>query len=76
MKIEKQLVFKSTLEICFYVYQYTIEIENNISKTLKYPISLTNLSQAIKILDLKTMCVGGSRSIDFPGKHYSYPFCQ
>lgn len=73
MKIEKQLVFKSTLEICFYVYQYTIEIEN-ISKTLKYPISLTDLSQTIKILDLKTMCVGGPRSIDFPGKHYSYPY--
>ena len=48
MKIEKQLVFKSTLEICMYVNQFSIKID-----TLKYPIRLTNLSQAIKILDLK-----------------------
>ncbi|XP_060871130.1 uncharacterized protein LOC132945412 [Metopolophium dirhodum] len=66
MKIEKQLVFKSTLEICVYVYQFTIQTEK-ISSTLKYPISLTSLSQLIKVLDLKKICGGGPRSIDFPG---------
>jgi len=73
MKIEKQLVFKGTLEICVYVHQFTTEIKK-ISNTLKYPISLRKLSQAIRILDLKNICVGGPRSIDFPGKHYSLIF--
>lgn len=75
MKIEKQIVFKNTLEICVYIYQFTIQIEK-ISSTLKYPISLTNLSQVIKVFDLKKICGGGPRSIDFPGKHYSYPYNQ
>ncbi|XP_022162976.1 uncharacterized protein LOC111028582 isoform X2 [Myzus persicae] len=66
MKIEKQLIFKSSLEICVYVYQFTIQIEK-ISSALKYPISLKYLSQVIKVLDLKKMCGGGPRSIDFPG---------
>lgn len=75
MLVEKQLVFKSTLEICVYVYQFTIEIKK-ICNTLTYPTSLTDLSQAIKIFDLKNICVGGPRSIDFPGKYYSYPYNQ
>jgi len=73
MKIEKQLVFKGTLKICVYVHQFTTEIKK-ISNTLKYPISLTSLSQLIKVLDLKKICGGGPRSIDFPGKHYSLIF--
>lgn len=64
-------MFKSTLDLCEYVYQFTIEIEK-ISKTLKYLFN-SKLFLSIKILDLKTICVGGPRSIDFPGKHYSYP---
>jgi len=75
MQIEKQLVFKSTLEICVYVYQLTIEIEK-LSNTLTYPTSLEDLSQAIKIFDLKSICIGGPRLIDFPCKHYSSPYYQ
>jgi len=51
--------------------KFIIEIEK-ISKTLKYLFN-SNLFQAIKLLDLRTMCVGGPRSIDFPSKNYSYP---
>jgi len=75
IKIEKQIVFKSTLEICVYVYQFTIQTEK-ISSTLKYPMSLTSLSQLIKVLDLKKICGGGPSSIDFPGKNYSYSYYQ
>lgn len=75
MKIEKQIVFKCTLEICVYVYQFTIQIEK-ISSALKFPISLTNLSQVIKVLDLKKICGGGPKSIDFPGKHYFHSYYQ
>ncbi|XP_015364389.1 PREDICTED: uncharacterized protein LOC107162130 [Diuraphis noxia] len=66
MEIEKQLIFKSTLEICLYVYQFAIQIEK-ISCTLKYPMSIINLCQVIKVLDFKKICGGGPRSIDFPG---------
>jgi len=55
------------------VHQFTTEIKK-ISNALKYPISLRKLSQAISILDLKKICVGGPRPIDFPGKHYSLIF--
>lgn len=72
MKIDKQLVFKSNFEICVYVFQLTIKIEK-LSKTLKYPIR-SNISQAIKTLDLYTTCIGDPRSIDIPGKHYFNPY--
>jgi len=75
MEIEKQLIFKSTLEIYLYVYQFYIQIEK-ISSKLKYPMSLTNLSEVIKVIDFKKICEGGPRSIDFPGKHHSYPYYQ
>jgi len=75
MEIEKQLIFKSTLEICVYVYQFAIQIEK-ISSMLKYPMRLTNLCQVIKVLNFKNICGGGPTSIDFPGKHHFYPYYQ
>lgn len=71
MQIERQLIFKNSLEIRLYVNQLPVTIEN-INITLKYPIHTRDISQAIDIIHYKRICSGGPMLIDFPGNNNHY----
>lgn len=75
MQIERQLVFKNTLEMQLYIYQFHVPIEN-INIRLEYPISSKDISQAIEIIHYKRICPGGPKSIDFPGNNNYYHLSQ
>jgi len=68
LKIEKQLVFKNTLEICLYVYQLSVDIDHQITK-LEFPVNLRDISRVIEIIDYKEICRGGPTSKNFPGRY-------
>lgn len=71
MQIERQLIFKNSLEIRLYIYQLPVALEN-INITLEYPIHIKDISQAIEIIHYKRICPGGPKSIDFPGNNNHY----
>lgn len=52
LKIEKQLVFKNTLEICFYVYRLSVDIDQQSAK-FEFPVNLRDISRFINIIDYK-----------------------
>lgn len=68
MDIEKQLVFKSTLEIRMFIYQHCVNVEK-INSKLEYPLHSNYISQAIQILNYKNVCQGGPSVLNFPGKY-------
>lgn len=68
MKIEKQIIFKNTLEISLYMYNYFVKIEN-LSIKIKYPFCLQNVSKVIEDINCIHICKGGPKSIDFPGNN-------
>ncbi|KAL4141895.1 hypothetical protein QTP88_004447 [Uroleucon formosanum] len=59
-------IFKSTLEVCLYIYQLSVQMDN-LSFKLKYPFSLKDVSQTIEKQNHKNICQGGPSSINFPG---------
>jgi len=68
LKIEKQFIFKNTLEICFYVYQLSVDIDKQSTK-LVFPVNLRDISTFINIIDYKQICRGGPNLMNFPGRY-------
>lgn len=66
LQIEKQLIFKKNLEISFYVYQYTVDTDH-LGIKLQYPLDPKQITAAIKMFEIKTICIGGPNPVNFPG---------
>ncbi|KAE9522969.1 hypothetical protein AGLY_016600 [Aphis glycines] len=65
LQIEKQIIFKNTLEINFFVYQYIVHTDN-LGTKLQYPLNPNQITAAIKLFENKTICSGGPNPVNFP----------
>jgi len=68
LKIENQLVFKNTLEICLYMYQLSVDIDLQSTK-LGFPVNLRDISRFFNTIDYKKMCRDGSSLMHFPSRY-------
>lgn len=66
LQIEKQIIFKNTLEISFYMSQHKIDLKN-LGVKLKYPLHIKTINFAIQLFENKNVCLGGPCPINFPG---------